>query len=61
MSEVKNHWDQVDDFKWLKAEPNPNWSILPDSSRLDEVFWTRTIVNEDLKAVDILQAAKLAL
>ena len=19
-------WDQVDDFKWLRAEPSPNWS-----------------------------------
>ena len=23
-----NFWDQVDDFKWLKAEPSPNWSVL---------------------------------
>lgn len=23
-----NMWDQVDDFKWLRAEPSPNWSTL---------------------------------
>ena len=21
-------WDQVDDFKWLRAEHSPNWSTL---------------------------------
>ena len=61
MSEIKNLWDQVNDFKWLKAEPNPHWSILPESSILGEEFWMKTMVNEDLKVVDILQAAKLAL
>lgn len=23
-----NMWDQVDDFKWLRAEHSPNWSTL---------------------------------
>lgn len=40
---VQNQWDQVDDFKWLKAEHSPNWSILPDEQRLKEEVWT-TIV-----------------
>jgi hypothetical protein len=40
---VQNQWDQVDDFKWLKAEHSPNWSILPDEQRLKEGVWT-TIV-----------------
>ena len=30
---VKNQWDQIDDFKWLKAEQSPNWSILPEAER----------------------------
>ncbi|KAF2758155.1 tubulin-specific chaperone c [Pseudovirgaria hyperparasitica] len=34
-----NMWDQVDDFKWLKAEQSPNWSILPDEERLKEGIW----------------------
>jgi hypothetical protein len=29
-----NLWDQVDDFKWLRAEHSPNWSILrPEDGR----------------------------
>jgi hypothetical protein len=28
-----NQWDQIDDFKWLKAEPSPHWSMLPESER----------------------------
>ncbi|KAF2630102.1 tubulin-specific chaperone-like protein c [Macroventuria anomochaeta] len=30
---VENRWDQIDDFKWLKAEQSPNWSILPEGER----------------------------
>ncbi|KAL1654359.1 hypothetical protein SLS61_002959 [Didymella pomorum] len=30
---VQNQWDQIDDFKWLKAEQSPNWSILPEGER----------------------------
>ncbi|OWO97966.1 tubulin-specific chaperone c [Marssonina coronariae] len=37
---VANQWDQVDDFKWLKAEPSPNWSILPEAEILKEDVWT---------------------
>jgi hypothetical protein len=27
-------WANVDDFKWLKPEPSPNWSKLPSEERL---------------------------
>jgi len=40
---IKNHWDQVDDFKWLKAEHSPNWSILPEEDILKEEVWTKVI------------------
>jgi len=40
---VQNQWDQVDDFKWLKAEHSPNWSILPDEQRLKEEVWTTVV------------------
>jgi len=40
---VQNQWDQVDDFKWLKAEHSPNWSILPDEQRLREEVWTTVV------------------
>ena len=34
-------WDQVDDFKWLKAEPSPNWSILKseDDRAINDESW----------------------
>ena len=40
---VQNQWDQVDDFKWLKSEHSPNWSVLPEDSRLQEVVWTSVV------------------
>lgn len=36
-------WDQVDDFKWLKSEPSPHWSVMPASDRLDEEVWTKVV------------------
>jgi hypothetical protein len=43
MDQKENHWDQVDDFKWLKAEHSPNWSILPEAERLKEEIWTTVV------------------
>ncbi|KAK4192171.1 tubulin binding cofactor C-domain-containing protein [Podospora australis] len=35
-----NQWDQVDDFKWLKAGvQSPNWSVLPEEGRILEEDW----------------------
>ncbi|KAF1929047.1 TBCC-domain-containing protein [Didymella exigua CBS 183.55] len=34
---AQNQWDQIDDFKWLKAEQSPNWSILPEGERVAPV------------------------
>lgn len=57
----KNQWDQVDDFKWLKAEQSPNWSIMPEEKRLPEEVWTQKVpggpgvgVKDILKDVGIL-------
>lgn len=53
---MENHWDQVDDFKWLKAEHSPNWSILPEAERLSEEIWTETVPGKPGKnAEDILK------
>lgn len=40
---TKNQWDQVDDFKWLKADHSPNWAILPEEERLSEDIWNGTV------------------
>ncbi|KAH7029160.1 tubulin-specific chaperone C [Microdochium trichocladiopsis] len=51
-----NQWDQVDDFKWLKAEASPNWSILPEDQRLPDDVWKNTVCgNPSLSTDDILR------
>jgi len=40
---IQNQWDQVDDFKWLKADHSPNWSILPEEQILKEEIWTTVV------------------
>lgn len=41
--EASNQWDQVDDFKWLKTEHSPNWSILPEEERIEDGRWKETL------------------
>lgn len=55
--QIKNMWDQVDDFKWLKNEPSPHWKLLPDSKRVDGSVWTRTLNDEHLTVEGVLFAA----
>lgn len=38
-----NQWDQVDDFKWLKTEPSPNWSVLPAENIIPEETWREIV------------------
>ena len=42
--ERKNMWDQVDDFKWLKAEHSPNWSVMPEGEKLDGAGWQQVMM-----------------
>ncbi|KAI5207325.1 hypothetical protein AUEXF2481DRAFT_32503 [Aureobasidium subglaciale EXF-2481] len=58
--EVANLYDQVDDFKWLKAEHSPNWSVLDNDKRIRDEVWKEVVpgspksgVEEILKAVGI--------
>lgn len=56
--ETPNQYTQVDDFKWLKVEASPNWSILAPESRVDDEVW-RTVVpgQAGVGPADILKAA----
>jgi hypothetical protein len=56
--EVTNQWQEVDDFKWLRAEPSPNWSVLEESKRVAEGIW-RDIVpgGPGMSTGDVLKAA----
>ena len=59
-------WDQVDDFKWLRAEHSPNWSTSQpgDEGMIEDGQWEAiksfgssgcTISNLD----DLLRATKV--
>ena len=57
---VENQWQNVDDFKWLRAEPSPNWSVLPEDKRIGEKVWKEVVpggptlgVEEILTAVGV--------
>mmetsp|Transcript_30190 Transcript_30190/g.48749 ORF Transcript_30190/g.48749 Transcript_30190/m.48749 type:complete len:135 (+) Transcript_30190:709-1113(+) len=34
LDQSDNKWSSVEDFKWLKSQHSPNWSIMPE----DELF-----------------------
>ncbi|KAK4447715.1 tubulin binding cofactor C-domain-containing protein [Podospora aff. communis PSN243] len=55
-----NQWDQVDDFKWLKTEQSPNWSVMPEEDRVGVDFWKTTVRGLSTDSVlDILRKAGL--
>ncbi|KAJ4365641.1 hypothetical protein N0V83_008261 [Neocucurbitaria cava] len=57
--QAANQWDQIDDFKWLKAEPSPHFTLLPEAQRVQGEVWTekvgsgRTSLDDTLKAVRV--------
>ncbi|KAF7553154.1 hypothetical protein G7046_g7172 [Stylonectria norvegica] len=57
---VENQWDQVDDFKWLKAGHSPNWTTLSETEKLGDDVWKKVVpgqpgvsVEETLKKLGI--------
>ena len=38
-----NHFDQVDDFNWLKAEASPNWRVMEAEQRIRDEVWERVV------------------
>jgi hypothetical protein len=58
---TENQWDKVDDFKWLKVEASPNWSIIPSEKRIPEEVWTKWVPGAPGYALDdILNKTVLA-
>jgi len=58
--QVKNQWREVDDFKWLRNEPSPNWRVLEVEERVKEEVWKDRVpggagvgVSNILKAVGL--------
>lgn len=53
---MPNMWDQVDDFKWLKEAPSPNWSLLADEDMLQDDIWSSILDGETgASAKDLLR------
>lgn len=36
LDEETGNWENVDDFKWLRAVHSPNWSVLPENERMSD-------------------------
>ncbi|KAL4755550.1 hypothetical protein BDW72DRAFT_200137 [Aspergillus terricola var. indicus] len=58
-----DRWSLVEDFKWIKPEPSPNWSLLGQDSGVPEEVWTEIVPggpgwssDQILRAVNILQS-----
>ena len=57
---IVNMYDQVDDFKWLKSEPSPNWSILDLAQQIRDEVWTDVVPGKaGVGHGDILRAANV--
>ncbi|ETN46618.1 uncharacterized protein HMPREF1541_00804 [Cyphellophora europaea CBS 101466] len=57
LADSANLWDQIDDFKWLKSEPSPNWSVLPVGERVPEETWREVVPGgPGWRTEDILKA-----
>ncbi|CAN6484003.1 unnamed protein product [Victoria cruziana] len=37
IGEETENWKNVDDFRWLRATPSPNWSVVPEGERIGTV------------------------
>jgi len=60
-ADIENQWQSVDDFKWLRSEPSPNWSILEESKRITEDVWKNVVPGgPQYGPDDILQAVGIA-
>lgn len=49
---AENQWDQVDDFKWLKAGHSPNWTTMSEAQILSDEVWTKVVPGRPGASVD---------
>ncbi|KAL4796926.1 tubulin binding cofactor C-domain-containing protein [Aspergillus venezuelensis] len=59
----EDRWNCVEDFKWIKPEPSPNWSLLGQEAGVPEEVWTEIVPggpcwssDQILRAVNILKS-----
>ncbi|KAI9927702.1 hypothetical protein AWENTII_012661 [Aspergillus wentii] len=56
----EDRWSQVEDFKWIKPEPSPNWSLLDQDSGVPEEVWAEIVPGgPGWSLEDILRAINL--
>ncbi|KAI2720604.1 hypothetical protein CBS147332_3844 [Penicillium roqueforti] len=39
----EDRWSQVEDFKWIKQEPSPNWRLLDPNDAVPEEVWAEIV------------------
>ncbi|KAI0439801.1 tubulin-specific chaperone C [Xylaria telfairii] len=55
-----NQWNRVDDFKWLKDTPSPNWGVLAEDGRIPDNVWKNTVCGKaSMSTDDILRELKI--
>ena len=60
VSQSVNQWDQIDDFKWLKIEPSPNFGLLKETDRIKDDIWRVTVLEgESMSLQDVLEAVNV--
>ena len=56
----ENRWDQVNDFNWLRSEPNPHWRALTEPERIEDHVWREVVPGGPKYGLeDILKAVKV--
>ena len=59
-AEQGDQWRNVDDFKWLRSEPSPNWDVLGVSRRVRPEVWREVVPGgPGLGPEEILKAINL--
>lgn len=38
-AETRNMYDQIDDFRWLRAEHSPNWRVMQPDEQIKQDVW----------------------
>ena len=49
----ENMYSQVDDFKWLKSDPSPNWEVMADEDKVKDEVWTQVLEGQDRAGVGV--------
>lgn len=56
----QDRWSQVEDFKWIKPEPSPNWSLLGPNDAVPEEVWAEIVPGgPGWSLEDILRATRI--